>query len=48
MFRVAECLATELDQEFRRLTEDVTTDDKIDLTAILRNYLKEQLAFDMR
>ena len=34
IFRVAECLATELDQEFRRLTEDVTTDDKIDLTAI--------------
>jgi len=43
MFRVAECLATELDQEFRRLTEDVTTDDKIDLTPILRNYLKRRV-----
>jgi hypothetical protein len=31
MFRVAEYLATWLDQEFRRLTEDVTTDDKTDL-----------------
>jgi hypothetical protein len=40
IFRVAECLATELDQEFRRLTKDVTTGDKIDLTAILRKHLK--------
>jgi hypothetical protein len=31
MFRVAECLAAELDQEFRRLTEDVTTDENTDL-----------------
>src|ERR1700682_262714 len=48
MFRVAECLASELDEEFRRLTEDVTTDDKIDLALILRNYLKRRLASDMR
>lgn len=37
MFRVAEGLATELDQEFRRLTEEVTTDEKTDLALILRN-----------
>jgi hypothetical protein len=48
LFRVAEYLATRLDQEFRRLTHDVTTDDKIDLTAILRNYLKRGLAHDMQ
>src|SRR5260370_27352637 len=48
MFRVAEYLATGLDQEFRRLTQDVTTDDKTDLAAILRNYLKRCLAFDMQ
>jgi uncharacterized protein DUF6538 len=42
MFRAAEYLATELDQEFRRLTEHVTTDDKIDLTPILRNYTTGQ------
>jgi hypothetical protein len=47
MFRVAEYLATGLDQEFRRLTQDVTTDDKTDLAGILRNYLKRRLAFDM-
>jgi len=35
VFRVAECLATELDEEFERLTEDVTTDDKTDLAPIL-------------
>lgn len=48
MFRAAECLATELDEEFQRLTEDVTTDDKTDLALILRNYLKRRLASDMR
>jgi site-specific recombinase XerD len=48
MFRVAEYLATGLDQEFRRLTQDVTTDNKTDLAAILRNYLKRRLAFDMK
>ena len=48
MFRVAEYLATGLDQEFGRLTQGVTTDNKTDLTAILRNYLKRRLASDMR
>src|SRR3979409_673899 len=48
MFRVAEYLATGLDQEFRRLTEDVTTDDKSDLAPILRTYLKRRLPADMR
>ena len=47
MFRVAEYLATGLDQEFRRLTQDVTTDDKTDLAAILRSCLKRRLASDM-
>ena len=47
VFRVAECLATGLDEEFGRLTEDVTT-DKTDLTPILRDYLKRKLAHDMR
>jgi Domain of unknown function (DUF6538) len=48
VFRVAECLATGLDQEFERLTQGVTIDDKADLTAILRNYLKRRLDFDMK
>jgi hypothetical protein len=48
IFRVAECLATGLDQEFRRLTQNVTKDDPVDLAVILRNYLKRRLAFDMR
>src|SRR3984893_17705096 len=47
-FRVAEDLATGLNQEFRRLTQGVTTHNKTDLTAILRNYLKRRLASDMR
>lgn len=40
-------LSLRLDQEFRRLTQDVTTDDKTDLAAILRDYLKAHLASDM-
>ena len=48
VFRVAECLATGLDQEFERLTQGVTTDDKTDLAPILRDYLKRKLAHDMR
>ncbi len=48
VFRVAECLAAELDQEFRRLIEDVKTDEKIDLALVLRNYLKRRLAHDMQ
>ena len=47
MFRVAEYLATGLDQEFRRLTQDVTTDEKTNLAAVLRSYLKRRLASDM-
>ena len=47
VFRVAEYLAVGLDQELRRLTHDVTTDNKTDLAAILRDYLKSHLASDM-
>jgi transposase len=48
VFRVAECLADGLDQEFRRLIQGVTTDDNTDLAAILRTYLKQRLDHDMR
>jgi site-specific recombinase XerD len=48
LFRVAECLADGLDQEFKRLMQGVTTDDKTDLPAILRTYLKQRLDFDMQ
>jgi len=48
IFRAAEDLAIGLDQEFRRLTQGVMKDNKTDLTAILRNYLKRRLAFDMQ
>src|SRR5258708_3814785 len=47
VFRVAECLAGGLDQEFRRLMQGMTTDDQTDIAAILRNYLKRRLDFDM-
>lgn len=46
VFRVAECLADGLDQEFRRLIQGVT-DDNTDLAAILRTYLKQRLDRDM-
>jgi len=48
VFRVAECLANGLDHEFRRLIQSVTTDDKTDLAAIVRGYLRRRLDFDMR
>jgi hypothetical protein len=44
VFRVAECLADGLDQEFKSLIQGVTTDDNTDLAAILRIYLKKRLA----
>jgi hypothetical protein len=47
VFRVAECLADGLDREFRRLLQEVTTDDKTNLPAILRTYLKQRLDRDM-
>ncbi len=47
VFRVAECLADGLDQEFRKLIQGVTTDDKTDLPTILRTYLKQRLDLDM-
>ncbi|RXH04914.1 hypothetical protein EAV90_08650 [Bradyrhizobium vignae] len=47
VFRLAECRASGLDQEFRRLIQEVTTTDKTDLPAILRTYLKQRLDRDM-
>jgi hypothetical protein len=47
VFRVAECLADGLDQEFRRLIQGVTTDDKTDVPTILRTDLKQRLDLDM-
>ena len=47
VFRVAECLADGLDQEFKSLIQGVTTDDNTDLAAILRIYLKKRLDLDM-
>lgn len=49
VFRVAESIAEGLDQEFVRLARGATTDDEIDLQAILRTYLKQRsIAFKTR
>jgi site-specific recombinase XerD len=47
VYRVAESIADGLDREFERLVQGVTTDDKADLNAVLRTYLKQRLDFDM-